>query len=69
MVYRYNYRYVFRKFFYVRVYIPSKSGDHSTKLPNFGKGVELPPPVPWYPKKHGMNRGNDHLLSKCKKAT
>ena len=40
MVYRYYYRNVFRKFFYVSVYIPSKYGDYSTKLPNFSKGVE-----------------------------
>ena len=49
MVYRYYYRYVFRKFFYVSVYISSKSDDYSTKLPNFGKGVELPPPSTMVP--------------------
>ena len=67
MVYRHNYRYVFWKFFYVSVYISSKSGIYITKLPNFRKGVELlPPPVPWSPKKYGMNRVNNHLLSQCK---
>ena len=44
MVYRHNYRYVFWKFFYVSVYISSKSGIYITKLPNFRKGVELLPP-------------------------
>ena len=43
MFYRYNYRYVFWKFFYVSVYIPSNSGDYSTKLPIFRKGIEFPP--------------------------
>ena len=49
MVYRCNYRYVFWKFFYVSVCITSKSGDYSTKLPNFRKGVELPPPSTMVP--------------------
>ena len=57
---------VFWKFFYVSLYIPSKSGDYSTKLPNFRKDIELPPPVLWCSKKHGINRVNDHLLSQCK---
>ena len=43
MVYRYNNRYVFWKFFCVSVYIPSKSGNYGTKLPNIRKGIELPP--------------------------
>ena len=49
MVYSYNYRYVFSEFFYVSAYIPNKSGDYSTKLPNFRKGIELPPPSTMVP--------------------
>ena len=66
MVYRYNYRYVFWKFFYVSVYIPYKSSDYSTKLPDFRKGVNCLSLALWCPKKCGMNKVNDHLLSQCK---
>ena len=31
------------------IYIPSKSGDYSTKAPNFRKGVEMPPPSTMVP--------------------
>ena len=50
MGYRYNYRSVFWKLSYVSVYIPSKSGNYSTKLPNFRTGTELPPPSTIVPK-------------------
>ena len=67
MVYWYNYWYVFWKFFCVSVYIPSKSGDYSTKLPDFReRALNCLSLVLWCPKKHGMNKVNDHLLSQCK---
>ena len=41
-------------FFYISVYIPSKSGDYNTKLPNFRKSIKLPPPSTIYGARRNM---------------